>query len=116
LARDDAVKALKLNTVEGVYQAAKEHLITTKKWTEVGALLFLSKLCRSLIWPSFFVAAGLFGNAIYNLIQNRPHLMGLLEATIGVLLGALLFVPYINLRVEHMCLLYRRTAAQGGPV
>jgi hypothetical protein len=108
-ARERAVAALKLPSMEGVYAAAKEKLINSKKWSDVGSLLFLSKLCRSLIMPSFLIAAGLLTSIVYIFVsERRLDWMRLCDPALFVLVGFLLFIPYIHLRVKHMRLLYQR--------
>ena len=64
-ARKRTAEDLKLPSVEGVYAAAKQQLRGTKRATAAERLLFLSKLCRGLIWPSFLAAAGLTTQAAY---------------------------------------------------
>jgi hypothetical protein len=109
--RKAAINALQLSSAEGLYGAAKDKLMKSKQWKAVDRLLFLSKLCRSLIWPSFLVGAGLLARVAYLLIvERRLAAASLVGGGVFVLFGALLFVPYINLRVEHMVLLYRRAS------
>jgi hypothetical protein len=111
-ARKRAAADLKLSSVEGVYAAAKGRLQRTKEWATAGRLLLLSKLCRSLIWPSFLVATGLIGEAAHlTLTEGRVNGTSLFAALVAVGLGLLLFVPYVNLRVEHMLELYRHVSA-----
>lgn len=107
--REDARQTLGLSSVEGIYGIAKERLQDTPKWTKVGRLLRFSKLCRSLIWPCFLIAGGLLTYTAYiAIIERRLHSSPLITAVISLLIGSFLFIPYINLRVEHMVLLYRR--------
>lgn len=107
--REEAWKALGLDSAEGVYKIAEEQLRKANQWAKVGSFLFLSKVCRNLIWPFFLFAGGLFTNTVYiAVIERRFHSDVFTTAVISLIIGAFLFIPYINLRVEHMNLLYRR--------
>ena len=110
-ARKRAAVSLKLSSVEGVYAAAKGQLQSTKDWATPERLLILSKLCRSLIWPSFLVAFGLIAQVAYlALTESQVDGKSLFGAVVLAGFGLLLFVPYINLRVEHMLEMYRRVS------
>ena len=110
-ARKQAAVNLKLSSVEGVYAAAKGQLRSTKDWATPKRLLFLSKLCRSLIWPSFLVAMGLIARTGYLVLtEGQVNGTSLLGALVATGFGLLLFVPYVHLRVEHMLEMYRRVS------
>ena len=116
-ARKQAVAVLQLPSVEGVYAAARDELRRTKEWAPANRLLILSKLCRSLIWPSFLVATGLMAQATYGFFTGgggatAPTVLG---ALVAVGFGLFLFVPYVNLRVEHMLEMYRSIASRKAP-
>jgi len=107
IARESAVKSLQMHSEEGLYQSAKRKLQGAGKWKRIGALLFFSKLCRALIWPCFLIAAALFAAAADEWFTGQPtHSNNLLGGALCLLLGLLLFIPYINTRVEHMIELY----------
>lgn len=110
--RQRAAAALQLYSVEGVYSESKRKLQGTKEWARAERLLYLSKLCRSLIWPCFLLAAGLLTNvAIVLLTQRQFEAESLIGAVATLMAGLLLLVPYINLRVEHMLELYSHVGA-----
>jgi hypothetical protein len=107
-ARHVAAKSLGLPTVEGVYEAAKHMLKQRGKWGPSGRLLFLSKLCRSLIWPCVLIATGFAAQALYRVFARRdsPLAPSIIGALVALALGVLMIVPYVHLRVEHMLQMY----------
>jgi hypothetical protein len=93
---------------KGIYRRAVETARTSKaKWEIIEQPLILSKFLRAFIWPSGLASLALIAFGFW---QRNPFSLYL-----GVLLGVLfvlLFVPYINLRVEHMVQLYRHASRE----
>src|SRR5581483_2885511 len=97
LARKSAMKALRMDSEEGLYQQAKKRLRAEGRWTKIAGVLFLSKLCRSLIWPCFLIAAGLFAAAAHQwLTRQSVDSANVLAGALCLLLGFLLFIPYLG--------------------
>lgn len=116
-ARDAACRRLlpQAPSCTGLYRAAQDALTATPNVAlrrAVEGPLALSKMVRSFLWP--LLATGLlcatWGGV--HLATARPATGVRLELTAAglVLLGALLLIPYLNLRVEHLIRLYRGTA------
>ena len=116
LARNSAMDALRMDSEEGLYQKTKKKLQGDGKWTKIAGILFLSKLCRSLIWPCFLVAAALFAAAAHEWFTGQTVDSGNLPAgALCLLLGLLLFVPYLNTRIEHMIEMYEEVGNRSTP-
>jgi hypothetical protein len=112
-ARKRKAEALKLPTTEGVYAATERQIQGTRRGKTAERLLFLSKLCRAMIWPSSLVATGLISQVVYVVLrEHRVAVASLIDGLLAWLFGMLLFVPYINLRVEHMLEMYRTGSAR----
>jgi hypothetical protein len=111
-ARKSAAKALELGTVADVYAKSKAELQKRKEWNRAYSLLVLSKLCRSLIWPSLLVAMGLLAGSAHDFFMRESVSAGawVLYALLSFSFGIFLFVPYINLRVEHLIEVYKSVA------
>ena len=100
---------------KGVYRAAKELARTSKaKWEHIEQPLILSKFLRTLIWPAGIASLALVGVYAWHMSVSGTG------STSSIVLGAglglvflLLFVPYINLRVEHMQRLYEHATRSG---
>lgn len=113
-ARANAIGKLLPNELhgKGIYRKAVEIARTRKaKWEIIEQPLILSKFLRAFIWPS---ALGSLSLIAFGLWQRRVGDKGsVFSLGMGALLGVvfvLLFVPYINLRVEHMVRLYEHAA------
>ncbi len=114
LARANAISKLLPNEPQGkgIYRKAVETARTSKaKWEIIEQPLILSKFLRAFIWPTglgslALIAFGLWGRNIGD--KGSTFIFGL-GAVLGVVF-VLLFVPYINLRVEHMVWLYEHAS------
>lgn len=100
---------------KGVYRAATELARKSKaKWEHIEQPLILSKFLRALIWPVGIASLSLVGTYAWHMsvggTGSRSSLV--LGAALGVVC-LLLFVPYINLRVEHMHRVYEHAARSG---
>jgi hypothetical protein len=110
--RQQAVKALfpQGYSGEGVYvEAALRAKSNPSVWTEIEQPLILSKFIRSLLWPSVVLAILLISFGLWILLSDlrNPHSEILSAGLATALFSVLLFVPYFNLRVEHMMRLYQ---------
>ncbi len=109
--RDKAIQALfgKENNGEGIYREAKKVAMKqAKKWEYIEQPLVLSKFVRGFIWPSFLTSSTAIVAAIGSLIFGWALNIALLFIA-GIIIfcfGVLLFIPYFQLRVEHMIRLY----------
>ena len=110
-ARIAAIAKLVLNAPEGkgVYRAAVNIASKSKaRWDQIEQPLILSKFLRAFIWPTGLASLALLGSALYQ--KDVGGELGSTSSVVfGIVLGfvfVLLFVPYINLRVEHMQRLY----------
>jgi len=98
---------------EGLYrEACARAERSPAQWRNIENPLVISKFLRALIWPFALTAVGMFVAALWiSFIHDNnvgvPLVIGLLSS----LLAALLFVPYIHLRVEHMIRLYQHVSA-----
>jgi hypothetical protein len=113
-ARANAIGKLLPNEPQGkgIYGKAVEIARARKaKWEIIEQPLILSKFLRAFIWPA---ALGSLALLAFGLWQGKFGDKGsVFSLGMGALLGvvfALLFVPYINLRVEHMVRLYEHAA------
>jgi hypothetical protein len=99
---------------QGIYRKASEIARDKANWEIIEQPLILSKFLRAFIWPSalgsvFLIALGLWQTSVGD--KGGAFSLGM-----GALLGVvfvLLFVPCINLRVEHMVRLYEHAAPSG---
>ena len=93
---------------KGVYRAASELARKSKvRWEQIEQPLILSKFLRALIWPAGITSLALLGNGVwYTSIGARGGTSSTLLGLGFGLFYLLLFVPYVNLRVEHMQRLY----------
>lgn len=93
---------------KGVYRAALELARKSKaQWERIEQPLILSKFLRALIWPAGIASLALLGHSAWS--TNFGDEGGTSSMVLGLgsgLVCLLLFVPYINLRVEHMQRLY----------
>lgn len=95
---------------KGVYREAELRAKRTSSlWPKIEQPLILSKFIRSLLWPCVLLAALLIIFGLWILVSDvrNPHLGVLAAGLITALFAVLLFVPYFNLRVEHMMRLYQ---------
>jgi len=108
--------AAKLNPNEpqgkGVYRAAGELARTNKKkWEQIEQPLILSKFLRTLIWPAGIASLSLLGLNVWYASVGSTNSTSSIAWCVGFgILWLLLFVPYINLRVEHMQRLYEHAS------
>jgi len=93
---------------KGVYRAASELARKSKaQWEQIEQPLTLSKFLRALIWPSGIASLALLGHsAWYTSVGEKGGTSSMVLGLGSGLVYLLLFVPYINLRVEHMQRLY----------
>ena len=79
-----------------------------KEWEYIEQPLILSKFVRGFIWPCFLISAASILVAIGSLILGRALNLTVMIITGAVVFcfGVLLFIPYFQLRVEHMIRLY----------
>jgi hypothetical protein len=115
-ARASAIAKLLPNEPQGkgIYRKAVETARTSKaKWEIIEQPLILSKFLRAFIWPSGLGSLALIAFGLWqrNLDAKGCTFSLCLGALLGVLF-VLLFVPYINLRVEHMVQLYRHSSRE----
>jgi hypothetical protein len=99
----------------GIYRVAVEHARRGKaKWEYIEQPLILSKFLRAFIWPAGMSSVVLIGTYIWQVavVQTGDIAIVLLGGILGIVF-VLLFVPYINLRVEHMLRLYEHAAGTG---
>lgn len=93
---------------EGIYRAAEDVARRSKgKWEHIEQPLILSKFLRAFLWPTGLVSLSLLAFGLWQVSIGNS---GASNIVLGALLGFiffLLFVPYINLRVEHMQRLYQ---------
>lgn len=109
--RDKAVQTLlgKEHSGEGIYREAKK--VATKqpkKWEYIEQPLILSKFVRGFIWPCFLISVSSILVAIGSIIFGRALNIAvfIVAGVIALGFGVLLFIPYFQLRVEHMIRLY----------
>lgn len=97
---------------KGVYRAAAEVARRSKvKWERIEQPLILSKFLRSLIWPLGITSVALIVIGTWQVISGAEYGAWSLYAGAGCgIIGLLMFVPYFNLRVEHMQRLYEYVA------
>lgn len=114
-ARQDAITALlpKGSDGRGLYRAAER--VVRQSGKTLGGRLPLSKVFRTLIWPSILLFVGLLSLAVLGTEGTTPRTRWLVGAFSALLLAGGLFIPYLNLRVEHMILLYERAVNIGRP-
>lgn len=116
-ARTAAIAKLVPNAPEGkgIYRAAV--IVAGKsraKWAHIEQPLILSKFLRAFIWPTLLASLALLGSVMWQ--EGVGELGSTSIVAIGAVLGfifVLLFVPYINLRVEHMQRLYEHVSRSG---
>jgi hypothetical protein len=113
--RQLAVKALFPgdHSGQGVYREAESRAKRApSQWSKIEQPLILSKFIRSLLWPFALLAAVLIVFGLWDLFRDfrNAHLRGLAAGLLTALFVVLLFVPYFNLRVEHMIRLYQWAA------
>jgi hypothetical protein len=109
-ARASAVAKLLPNEPQGkgIYRKAVETAQTSKaEWEIIEQPLILSKFLRAFIWPSGLASLALIAFGLWQRSSFSLYLGVLL-----VVLFVLLFVPYMNLRVEHMVQLYRHVSGE----
>jgi hypothetical protein len=97
----------------GVYREAESRAKgNPAQWSKIEQPLILSKFIRSLLWPFGLVAAVLIflGLRDFSKDVRNLNLRVLGEGLLAALFALLLFIPYINLRVEHMRRLYQWAA------
>ena len=113
-ARLSAAKKLVPNERQGkgVYRAATELAHKSKaKWDHIEQPLILSKFLRALIWPAGIASLALFGLAAWYTSVGGTGSTSSMVLGVGIgLVFLFLFVPYINLRVEHMQRLYEHAS------
>lgn len=109
--RDKAIQTLfgKEHSGEGIYREAKKVAKKqARKWEYIEQPLILSKFVRSFIWPCFLISISVLaaagGSFLYDWGLNVTTLIG--AGVISFCFGLLLFIPYFQLRVEHMIRLY----------
>lgn len=85
-------------------EGATESGARTLRW------LVLSKLARSFIWPAVLAAVALAAVALFSCSNGRSILVPAAGSALSLTASVLLFVPYFDLRVEHMIRLYRAVA------
>ena len=95
---------------KGVYRAAVGTVRKRKgEWENIEQPLILSKFLRAFIWPSGLACLALVVNVIWQKgVGDRGP--GLAWAATLAVVFVLLFVPYVNLRVEHMQRLYEHVS------
>jgi hypothetical protein len=109
--RDKAIQAVfgKELSREGIYREAKKIAKEQPgKWEFIEQPLILSKFVRGFIWPCFLIAVASILGAIGSLIfgwRLNPTIM-IITGVVVFCFGVLLFIPYFQLRVEHMIRLY----------
>jgi hypothetical protein len=113
--RGDAVTKLVPDSPEGkgVYRAAVGIARKRKDWEHIEQPLIASKFLRAFIWPSGLASLALLGNGLWQKGVGEPGTQSLLFGTALAIIFFLLFVPYINLRVEHMQRLYEHVSRSG---
>jgi len=109
--RDKAIQALfgEEHSGEGIYREAKKVAVKqAKKWDYIEQPLILSKFVRGFIWPCFLIAVASILGAIGALFFGwtlKPTVL-IITGVVVSCFGVLLFIPYFQLRVEHMIRLY----------
>ena len=109
--RDKAIHALfgKDHSGEGIYREAKKIAKRrAKRWEQIEQPLILSKFARGFIWPCFLISVASVLVAAASIIFDWELSIAVLivVGAIAFCFGALLFIPYFQLRVEHMLRLY----------
>ncbi len=109
--REKAIEALlgKEHGGEGIYREAKKLAMKqAKKWEHIEQPLILSKFVRGVIWPCFLIALSSILVAIGSIIfEWGLNVAGfIISGVVAFCFGVLLFIPYFQLRVEHMIRLY----------
>jgi hypothetical protein len=102
---------------EGVYREAESRAWRKRvQWARIEQPLVLSKFLRSLIWPFVGLTCALLVSGLWTFLSSpqRGSLTLLLLSFTTALITALLFVPYMNFRVEHMIRLYESVANEPG--
>jgi hypothetical protein len=113
-ARANAIARLLPNEPQGkgIYRKAVEIAQASKaKWEIIEQPLILSKFLRAFIWPSGIGSLALIAFGLWQ--RSLGDKGNVFSLSLGALLGVvfvLLFVPYINLRVEHMVRLYEHAS------
>jgi hypothetical protein len=114
-ARQRAIAALLPSGSDGagIYRTAERVLGESRQ--SLGGRLPLSKIFRTLIWPSILLFVVLLILAMMGNGGATPLVRRWLVGAFGaLLLAGALFIPYLNLRVEHMIQLYERAAGMSG--
>jgi len=93
----------------GVYRNAKSFVQEeTDKWDWVEKPLILSKFVRTFIWPAFLIfvvcVISITGIILFDLRGNVGVFLAV--GALSFIFALLLFIPYFDLRVEHMVRLY----------
>lgn len=112
-ARSAAVETIFGNTHSGVgvYREASDRVRKQEQeWNYVQTPLTLSKLARSFIWPFVLAALGFFAVTVLSFLQGHSILILVTGIVVSLTMATLLFVPYFDLRIEHMIRLYRAVA------
>jgi hypothetical protein len=109
--RDKAIQALfgREHSGEGLYREAKKIAMKqAQKWDYIEQPLILSKFVRGFIWPCLLIAVasilGAMGSLVFGWMLNPTALI--IAGVVISCFGVLLFIPYSQLRVEHMIRLY----------
>lgn len=116
--RQEAVTAIfsPQHSGTGIYREAESRARSNpSQWAEIEPPLILSKFIRSYIWPCASLAAILlvYGLWVFIMDFRHLHLKVLAAGLLLAIFSVLLFVPYFNLRVEHMIRLYQWAAREG---
>jgi hypothetical protein len=105
----------------GIYRQARRALRERGDWGAVVGPLAWSKAFRSLIWPSLLIALGCLGLSLGHLAfgwPGEPQSL-LIVAVLSFVFAMLAFIPYLDLRVAHLMLLYelasRPSTSPSGP-
>lgn len=110
--RDSAIRSLLApgSNGSGIYRKSKSVLLAGGK--KLDGYLPLSKFFRSFIWPALLLGITLLVTMLYRTVQTGTlDRLSLIGAIAALLVAGLLFVPYINFRVEHMTHLYEEAVA-----
>jgi hypothetical protein len=117
--RDARLVALQMlrpgqSDARGLYKIAKRIVVERGLWHKTSSLLAMSKAFRSLIWPALLLSVIALVGAAGVLFTLWPgELVGLLVCALAALGFALLsFVPYLELRLQHMIRLYDLAGSQ----
>lgn len=110
-ARQEAINASFATRADGggVYRNAMSFIqMETDKWEWVEKPLILSKFVRTFIWPAFLIfivcVISITGIILFDLSGNVGVFLAV--GALSLIFAFLLFIPYIDLRLEHMVRLY----------